>query len=111
MKNLDDNSRHKIVLSVQRALLGSITPNLRGVAVDWNDNEIRVFCYYHGAISEDDREEMSCVHTEVATDFVDIAAVHFVLVRSDMPTPMKGYRAWIFLRKETVPPENSIRTP
>lgn len=98
--NSDEMYRQKIVLSLQRALLGSITPNLRGVAVDWNDTEIRVFCYYHGPITDDNREEMSCVHTEVATDFVDITPVHFVLERLDMPMPMNGFRAWVFLRKE-----------
>ncbi len=98
--NDDVMRRQKIVLSVQRALLGSVTPNLRGVATDWNDTEIRVFCYYHGPIADNDREEMSCVHTEVATDFIDIAPVHFVLERADWPMKMNGHRAWIFLRKE-----------
>jgi hypothetical protein len=100
MMNDDDMCRQKIVLSVQRALLGEVTPNLRGVAADWNGTEIRVVCYYHGLISDDDREEMSCVHTEVATDFIDIAPVHFVLERLDMPTKLNGFRAWVFLRKE-----------
>ena len=66
--NVDDALRQKIVLSVQRALLASVTSNLRGVAADWNESEIRVYCYYHGPITEDDREVISCVHTEVATD-------------------------------------------
>jgi hypothetical protein len=89
-----------IVLSVQRALLGSITPNLRGVAVDWDDRTIRVVSYYHGAISDEDKDIMSCVHTEVATDFIDLRQVDLVLERLDMPMKMNGYRAWVFLRKE-----------
>lgn len=96
----DNMFRNKIVGSVQRALLGSVTPNLRGVAVDWDETEILVICYFHGSISDDDREEMSCVHTEVATDFVDIVPVHFRLDRLDMPAKMNGFRAWVFLRKE-----------
>ena len=111
---LDNNDllRHKILLSVQRGLLGSVTSNIRGVATDWNDSEIRIVCYYHGPISDDDREEMSCVHTEVATDFIDIAPVDFVLEQLDMPKKligpeavigaekMIGNRAWAYLRKE-----------
>ena len=84
----DDVYRQRIVLSVQRALLGEITPNLRGVAADWNNTEIRVVCYYHGPILDEDREGMSCVHTEVATDFIDIAPVHFALERLDVPTKL-----------------------
>src|SRR5262249_54125713 len=104
--------RQKILLSVQRALLGSVTSNLRGVAIDWNNSEIRVVCYYHGPISDDDREEMSCVQTEVAADFIDIAPVEFVLEQLDMPKRLTGpdsvigpekrigHRAWAFLRRE-----------
>jgi hypothetical protein len=112
MANEDTSFRPRIMLSVQRALLGSITCNLRGVAAEWNDKEIRIICYFHGPLSEDDREEMSCVHTEVVADFVDIAQVHCDLERLDMPAklfgPEKaislekpiGNRAWVFLRKE-----------
>ena len=101
--------RQKILLSVQRALLGSVTSNLRGVAIDWNNNEIRIVGYYDGPISDDDREEMSCVDAEVATDFIDAASVDFALHRLDMPERIIGldseigpgsHRAWAFLRKE-----------
>jgi hypothetical protein len=92
--------RQEIVLSVQGALLGSVTPNLRGVAADWNNTEVRIVCYYHGPISAGDRETRGVVHTEVATDFIDIAAVHFVMECLDTPMKMNGFRAWIFLRKE-----------
>ena len=61
---------------------------------------VLIFCYYHGQISDDDREEMSCVQTEVATDFVDLSPVHFDLERLDMPMKMNGFRSWVFLRKE-----------
>lgn len=100
MANDDGVYRQKILLSVQRALLSRVTPNIRGVAADWNDSEIRVVCYYHGRIADDDRDEMSCAHTEVATDFVDISPVHFILERLDTPMKMNGFRAWVFLRKE-----------
>ena len=59
MINADDTLRQRIVLSVQRALLGEVTPNLRGVAADWNDTEIRVVCYFDGPISDTNREDMS----------------------------------------------------
>jgi hypothetical protein len=104
--------RQKILLSVQRSLLESVTSNLRGVAIDWNDSEIRIVCYFHGTISNDDREEMNCVHTEVVADFIDIAPIDLVLEQVDIPKrligpdsvigpeKMIGHRAWAFLRKE-----------
>lgn len=108
---MDNNAslRQHILLSVQRALLGSVTSNLRGVAVDWNKTDIRIVFYLHGPISDDDREEMSCVDTEVAADFIDIAPVDFVLEQLDMPKTLIGlnsvmgpdsHRAWAFVRKE-----------
>jgi hypothetical protein len=109
MLNNEALLRQKILLSVQRALLGSVTSNLRGVAIDWNDSEIRIVCYYHGQISNDDREEMSCVHTEVVADFIDIVPVDFALEQVDMPKTLIGlnsvmgadsHRAWAFVRKE-----------
>jgi hypothetical protein len=105
-------SRGEMVLSVQRALLGNVTSNLRGVAVDWDDRIIRVVCYYHGPISDADKELMNCVHTEIATDFVDRKPVELVTERIDMPTKLIGpesvirpekrltHRGWVFLRKE-----------
>jgi hypothetical protein len=99
--NKDESLRIDIVLSVQRALLGGVTHNLRGVAADWDDSTIRIICYYHGPISDEDREIMSIVHTEVATDFIDTRTVQeFLLERRDMPMKMDGFRAWVFLRKE-----------
>jgi hypothetical protein len=96
----DDELRADIVLSVNGALLGSVTPNLRGVAVDWDDSSIRVVCYFHGSISEEDQEIMDCVHTEVATDFVDARTVELSTKRLDKPTKMDGLRAFVFERRE-----------
>jgi len=99
----EDMLRPDIVLSVNGALLGSVTSNLRGVAVDWDDHTIRVVCYFHGSISEEDQEIMDRVHTEVATDFVDSRTVELVTQRLDMPKKMDGLRAFVFERREELP--------
>ena len=96
----DTIERTDIMLSVQRALLGNVTSNLRGVAVDWDDRLIHLVCYYNGVISDDDRETMSCAHTEVVADFIDHKPVQMTLERLDTPNKMNGFRAWAFLRKE-----------
>ena len=98
--NDDTVFRTDLVLSVNGALLGSVTPNLRGVAVDWDEHTIRVMCYFHGPISEEVQEIMDRVHTEVATDFIDSRAVELITKRLDIPTKMDGLRAFVFERRE-----------
>lgn len=98
---MDDTSlRTKLLLSVQRAMLDTVTPNLRGVGVDWDDSLIRLIVYFDGPLSDDDRETFSVVHTEVLTDFVDLRPVELILERRDAPKGLDGCRAWAFLRKE-----------
>lgn len=96
----DTSMRQKIILSVQRALLGNVTSKLRGVSVDWDSQEIRVYCYYDIGITDSDRDIMGDVHTEIATDFVDICPVHFFLIHENVPGKINGHKYWIYLRKE-----------
>lgn len=86
--------------SVQRALLGAVTPNLRGVTVGWGDGTIRLRFYYDGAISEEDEEQARCVGTEVIADFWSPWTIEEEIVRHDAPQPMERLAAWVYLRKE-----------
>ena len=101
--NADNSLRKSIVSSVNRALLGSITPNLRAVAADWDDQRILLVFYFHGTPSADDKETMSVVHTEVLTDFLDIRPVEVSIERLHMPSKINGLRALIFERQEPHP--------
>lgn len=58
---IDNELRIKILLSLQVALLGEITPNIRGITCGWNNFKITVHCYFQGEINDDDKERMSCV--------------------------------------------------
>lgn len=89
-----------IVLSAQRSLFEYITPNLRGVAADWDDHNIRIVAYFDGPFSDETKEDLNCAHTEIATDFIDLANVELTLERADMPAPMRHHRTWIYLRHE-----------
>ncbi len=55
------------LLSVQRALLGVVTPELRAVVVDLDDARqvLYIRFYYHGEVSEDLIELWNCAITEV----------------------------------------------
>lgn len=61
----------RIYLSVQRALLGNVSSALRCVAVDWGEKWIRIVCYFDGPVSDEDRESMQLMETEVMADFGD----------------------------------------
>lgn len=61
--------------SIQVALLGSVTPNLRAVFVEYVDNQGRIFFYFDHPPSEEEVELANIVETEFRSDF-----------------PLKGYR-------------------
>jgi hypothetical protein len=97
----DDILSAKIKLSFQRALLGEITPNIRGITCGWNDSMITYKCYFHGEISEENQESMDCVATEVVADFPDYM-IDFQCERLDMPEPLNAHTLliWVYKRKE-----------
>jgi len=66
------NLKIELLLSVQRALLDEIDPNLRSVQIDWDDeNEIiYIFFYFDGIISSENTNSASCIAGEVAGDFL-----------------------------------------
>jgi hypothetical protein len=93
--------RNSVILSVQRALLGEVSPALRGVTVGWNDNSINILCFFDGFISEEDREAMSCVETEVMADFSEFE-IKLSPLRCDAPKQMKSLDAWVYRRSENM---------
>ncbi|MGO9672979.1 MAG: hypothetical protein ACLPSF_02220 [Methylocella sp.] len=91
-----------VILSVNRALLGAVSPSLRSVQVEYADNEINIYCFFDGAISEDDSEDMSAAASEVAASFPN-HKVYEHCIRADYPTPIKPTdkaRHTVFWRKE-----------
>ncbi len=93
--------RISILLSIQRALLGAITPRLRAVSVTWDKNSMVLYFFYDGPISEYDQEESECAATEVLSDFPDdnVETRH---IRCDYPQrpPYQGHGAVAYVRHE-----------
>ncbi len=90
----------RVLLSVQKALLGAVTPSLRSVNVSWDMNRIDIYFVYDGEISDMDCEEAECAATEVLANFPDnIVETHHI--RCDYPkrTPAVGKQV-VFRRKE-----------
>lgn len=97
-----ENQRTSILLSLQRALLGHIPHALRSVTVGYKniDNTLIIQCYFDGEISDEDKETMSEMHTEVLADFSEDTEVKLEIERLDQPEEMTILDDWVYLRKE-----------
>ncbi|MBX6313852.1 MAG: hypothetical protein IRY99_13190 [Isosphaeraceae bacterium] len=100
MNPRETDRRRRILLSLQGALLGEVPPALRGVTVGWDERSIRIIAYFDGEISEEDRESMACVETEVIADFPEGEEIRLDSVRRDAPAAMETLNEWVYLRRE-----------
>ncbi|AFZ26565.1 hypothetical protein Cylst_4485 [Cylindrospermum stagnale PCC 7417] len=93
--------RNQVLLSLQRALLGEITSNVRGITCSWDTSKITIVCYLQGDISEYIEESMECVATEVMADFPE-HEVGIECKKLDEPESLNPYTlsAWVYRRKE-----------
>ncbi|MCT4713942.1 hypothetical protein MUA01_02905 [Enterobacteriaceae bacterium H18W14] len=88
-------------LSLQRALLGKVTENIRGVIASLDENNILLTFYYDGAITEEDKENASEIETEVIADFDEEFTIDTSVKRFDYPQPIKLDNGFlVYLRKE-----------
>ena len=75
-------------LSVQRAVRGQITPNLRAVNVEYGAEYINLYFYYDQEPSEFETETAEVVATEVFVDFDHIISTMKVIVdKIHLPYP------------------------
>ena len=67
----DISDRPSLLLSLQRALLNEVHPELRQVSIEANaiSEVVRLRFEYDGVPTESARESCSCVSTEVISDF------------------------------------------
>lgn len=92
----------ELKLSAQRALLGNVTPNLRAVCVNVEENVISAVFYCDKEISEEEFELYEQVKDQIIADFCNLQELEFSLetVRLDYPKkmPLKGF--WVYYRNE-----------
>ncbi len=86
-------------LSIQRALLGAVTSNLRMVTAEGDDEEIRLYFYYHGEISEEVNELAEVAATEVISDFPK-QMLDLKILRLDAPAKMPTLAEVVYRRYE-----------
>jgi hypothetical protein len=73
---MESTLRTKVLLSVQRALIGEIHSSMRGISVEWADDFIRLHLYIGGEIDQ-----------EVMSDF-DGSAIG--QIQGDFPSSKEG---------------------
>lgn len=81
--------RIRVLLSVQRALLGQIGIAVRAIVCRWAKDKIHVRTVFDSEINDDDAEAMSEEKTEVLADFPSQVEVCFKLERCDYPASIK----------------------
>ncbi len=95
----DIELRSSALLCIQVALLGMIEPHLRAVTLGWSSHSVDAVFYFHGQLTEDDRESVSCVESEVMASFPD-HEVSFDSTRLDWPAKPEMLGAWAYWRRE-----------
>ena len=56
MQQQDIQLVNRLKLSMQRVLLGMITPNIRAIIVELVDKNIQIYFYFDGNVQEDDND-------------------------------------------------------
>ncbi|MBS1910962.1 MAG: hypothetical protein JST22_03155 [Bacteroidetes bacterium] len=95
-----NDRKHMVLVALQQALLGEISPNLRAVTVVFDETSIHLDCYYDGNADDDDQESMSSVETEVTAMFPESQRVTHQIHRLDYPALIPKDRTWAYYRKE-----------
>lgn len=88
-----------LLLEIQRALLGIVTSNLRMVTAEGNEEEIHLIFYYHGDISEREKEMAEVASAEIISGFSN-QTLNLELIRLDAPAKMPSLKEVAYWRYE-----------
>lgn len=97
---VEDARRCAVLIAVQQALLGEVTPNLRAFAIRYEDASIQLEAFFDQQPAEDEVEAMARVETEVIALFPESHRISLQLVTSPSPQPIPKDRIWTYHRKE-----------
>ena len=100
--------RTSVLLSVQRALIGEITPEMRFIAVEFSQSLIYITVYVDGFINEQRRNDFDAsAVTQVVADFCwperGDPSTQFSFVRCDYPQKPTFRGTLVYGRAETYP--------
>jgi len=97
--------RTSVLFSVQRAISGEITPEMRCISVEISTQEINIFVFVDGKIDEVKKDDFDAVAvTQVVADFPypdrGEPIVCFEFIRSDSPKMVEAKGTLVYARKE-----------
>ncbi|CDZ81569.1 hypothetical protein BN1013_02105 [Candidatus Rubidus massiliensis] len=89
----------EIRCSLQVALLGAVTPNLRAVVADHKDRNIELYFYYETSPSDDEVDLSDIVETELYSDFLNVSIKTYRIV-SPVTEKIPSFGLWVYRRSE-----------
>jgi len=94
-----DSLRSEIVLSVNRALIGEVFPELVAVSCHVvTDKRFTLTFFVESGPSSQMVEDISCIETEIIADFPsEFDITHEIKLATHMKRELDGF--WIFLRR------------
>lgn len=95
------NLRATLGLSLQRALLGEIPPQLRGVEVRLGNAQADLLFYFDGPISEANLETISEIESEVLADMPSDYKIESRPVITAGPAALPDTGFWVYRRKDS----------
>jgi hypothetical protein len=103
MTDLNEDLRIDVLLSLQRALLGMVTPDLRAVEVAIEGRDVRGRFIYDGEITEEHRELVDEVETLLIADMEHDVKARLEAIAVPSPAPVALVRGtdYCYLRRET----------
>jgi hypothetical protein len=85
---MNKDFRVRLLLALQTSLLGYVSANMRTVTCGFTGENITVRVVFDGAITDEDREAMDEVGSELASHF-EHESVDMQCVRIDAPQPLR----------------------
>lgn len=99
----DDLTWDKLLLHIQRALVGQVSSSLRAVVLRLNGNSALIKFFFDGEITDLDWSDVHGVYGEGLAYYYD-PDIQLEVNRLDMPKKLpsleKGNESWVFMRRE-----------
>ena len=76
-------------------------PSWRGLAVDWDEEEVMIHLYYEGEFTAQSSEKLQRLCKSISHD-CDTQRLYIRSIRCDFPSPLPSHEYWAFLRDAPV---------
>jgi hypothetical protein len=99
-----DERRCQVLVAIQQALLGEIDRSLRAVIAAWGQSDIHLRFFFDRAITDDDRESVALVETEIYATMPEGETVRSELIHLPEDNLIPKEHTWVYFRKEAESP-------